>query len=43
MISPASFALAYSLDWLVGDPSWLPRLVSLIESWLKRNELGVEE
>ena len=27
MISPASFALAYSLDWLIGDPMWLPHPV----------------
>ena len=27
MISPALFALAYSLDWLVGDPAWLPHPV----------------
>src|SRR6266851_9098274 len=27
MISPASFALAYALDWLIGDPLWLPHPV----------------
>jgi adenosylcobinamide-phosphate synthase len=27
MISPASFALAYWLDWLIGDPTWLPHPV----------------
>lgn len=27
MISPASFALAYALDWLIGDPRWLPHPV----------------
>jgi adenosylcobinamide-phosphate synthase len=27
MISPASFALAYALDWLIGDPTWLPHPV----------------
>jgi adenosylcobinamide-phosphate synthase len=27
MISTASFTLAYALDWLFGDPSWLPHPV----------------
>ncbi len=27
MISPASLALAYALDWLIGDPLWLPHPV----------------
>jgi adenosylcobinamide-phosphate synthase len=27
MICPASFALAYALDWLIGDPAWLPHPV----------------
>lgn len=27
MMSPELFALAYALDWLVGDPSWLPHPV----------------
>src|SRR5258708_1842615 len=27
MISPASFMLAYVLDWLIGDPAWLPHPV----------------
>ena len=27
MISPASLALAYGLDWLIGDPAWLPHPV----------------
>ncbi len=27
MISPALFALAYALDWLIGDPVWLPHPV----------------
>jgi adenosylcobinamide-phosphate synthase len=27
MISPASFALAYALDWVIGDPTWLPHPV----------------
>jgi adenosylcobinamide-phosphate synthase len=27
MISPASLALAYALDWLIGDPMWLPHPV----------------
>jgi len=30
MISPASFALAYALDWLIGDPTWLPHPVRWI-------------
>jgi adenosylcobinamide-phosphate synthase len=30
MISPALFALAYSLDWLVGDPAWLPHPIRWI-------------
>ena len=43
MISPPSFALAYVLDWLIGDPTWLPhpvrwmgRLISGGESRLRR-------
>ena len=43
MISPASFALAYALDWLIGDPVWLPhpvrwmgRMISGGESQLRR-------
>jgi adenosylcobinamide-phosphate synthase len=27
MISPSIFALAYALDWLIGDPCWLPHPV----------------
>ena len=27
MISPSMFALAYVLDWLIGDPKWLPHPV----------------
>ncbi len=27
MISPASLALAYAMDWLIGDPMWLPHPV----------------
>src|SRR6266576_3435344 len=27
MISSVLFALAYALDWLVGDPTWLPHPV----------------
>jgi adenosylcobinamide-phosphate synthase len=30
MISPASLALSYALDWLVGDPLWLPHPVRWI-------------
>ena len=44
MISPASFALAYALDWLIGDPTWLPhpvrwmgRMISGGESLLRRS------
>lgn len=36
MISPASFALAYSLDWLIGDPTWLPHPVR----WMGRTISG---
>ena len=43
MISPASFALAYALDWLIGDPAWLPhpvrwvgRMISGGESLVRR-------
>ena len=43
MISPASFALAYALDWLIGDPAWLPhpvrwmgRLIQVGERLLQR-------
>ena len=38
MISPASFALAYSLDWLIGDPTWLPHPVR----WMGRTISGGE-
>lgn len=38
MISPALFALAYSLDWLVGDPVWLPHPVR----WMGRMVQGGE-
>jgi len=38
MISPASFALAYVLDWLVGDPAWLPHPVR----WMGRMISGGE-
>ncbi|HEX3229952.1 MAG TPA: cobalamin biosynthesis protein [Pyrinomonadaceae bacterium] len=27
MISPELLALAYSLDWLIGDPAWVPHPV----------------
>jgi cobalamin biosynthesis protein CobD/CbiB len=27
MISTVSFTLAYALDWLLGDPGWLPHPV----------------
>ena len=38
MISPASFALAYALDWLIGDPAWLPHPVR----WMGRTISGGE-
>jgi len=38
MISPTSFALAYALDWLIGDPTWLPHPVR----WIGRMIRGVE-
>jgi len=43
MICPASFALAYALDSLIGDPTWLPHpvrwigwLIKSVESRLRR-------
>src|SRR6185369_4254776 len=38
MISPSSFALANSLDWLIGDPTWLPHPVR----WMGRTISGGE-
>src|SRR6266404_1480069 len=38
MISPALFALAYALDWLIGDPKWLPHPVR----WMGRTISGGE-
>ncbi len=38
MISPASLALAYALDWLIGDPTWLPHPVR----WIGRMISGGE-
>ena len=38
MISPASFALAYSLDWLIGDPTWLPHPVRWMGRMIKDGE-----
>jgi adenosylcobinamide-phosphate synthase len=38
MISPASFALAYTLDWLVGDPSWLPHPVRVMGWTIRAGE-----
>src|SRR6266403_2844891 len=38
MISPASFALAYALDWLIGDPTWLPHPVRWIGRMIKDGE-----
>src|SRR5712692_5818195 len=38
MISPALFALAYALDWLLGDPAWLPHPVR----WMGRMIQGGE-
>jgi adenosylcobinamide-phosphate synthase len=39
MITPMLFALAYVLDWLVGDPSWLPHPVR----WMGRLIRGGEK
>ena len=38
MISPASFALAYALDWLIGDPTWLPHPVRWMGWMVKSGE-----
>src|SRR6266850_551218 len=38
MISPASFALAYALDWLIGDPTWLPHPVRWLGRMIKGGE-----
>src|SRR6185503_9666939 len=38
MISPASFALAYALDWLIGDPTWLPHPVRWMGWMIKDGE-----
>jgi adenosylcobinamide-phosphate synthase len=38
MLSSASFALAYALDWLIGDPSWWPHPVR----WMGRTISGGE-
>ncbi|HEV8370811.1 MAG TPA: adenosylcobinamide-phosphate synthase CbiB [Pyrinomonadaceae bacterium] len=38
MISPASFALAYALDWLIGDPAWLPHPVRWMGWMIKGGE-----
>src|SRR5713226_5776846 len=38
MMSPLSFVLAYTLDWLVGDSSWLPHPVR----WMGRMIQGGE-
>ncbi len=38
MISPASFALAYALDWLIGDPTWLPHPVRWMGRMIKDGE-----
>ena len=41
------FALAYAMDWLIGDPEWFPhpvrwfgKLIRFGERWLKRDELS---
>lgn len=39
MISPASFAVAYALDWLIGDPAWWPHPVR----WMGRLIEGGEK
>jgi adenosylcobinamide-phosphate synthase len=38
MISPASFAIAYALDWLIGDPTWLPHPVRWMGRMIKDGE-----
>jgi len=38
MISPASFALAYALDCLIGDPTWLPHPVRWMGRMIKGGE-----
>src|SRR6267378_7856358 len=38
MISPGLLALAYALDWLLGDPAWLPHPVR----WMGRMISGGE-
>ncbi|MCI0351150.1 MAG: adenosylcobinamide-phosphate synthase CbiB [Acidobacteriales bacterium] len=38
MISTASFTLSYALDWLIGDPAWLPHPVR----WMGRMIVGGE-
>src|SRR6266850_1109663 len=38
MISSASFALAYALDWLIGDPTWLPHPVRWMGWMIKGGE-----
>ncbi len=41
MISTASFALAYALDWLIGDPAWLPHPVRWVGRMIKGGEVLV--
>lgn len=38
MRTPALFALAYVLDWLVGDPAWLPHPVRWMGQMIKSGE-----
>lgn len=38
MIGPTSFALAYTLDWLIGDPAWLPHPVRWMGRMIQRGE-----
>ena len=38
MISPASFVLAYVLDWLIGDPSWWPHPVCWMGRMIRSGE-----
>jgi len=47
MISPELLALAYLLDWLIGDPAWLPhpvrwmgRMISIGEKMLRARARG---
>ena len=38
MISTASFSLAYTLEWLIGDPMWLPHPVRWMGRMIRNGE-----